>query len=247
MARTLDKAHEGKSKGEMKSSVAVVFSGGKDSTLAAFLLGQSGFSPVLVTFLPREKHSYMLHAENLHITKYIAEAMGYPHYTFEVSGEKEKEVEEMEVALSKLCTQGSLKKTCVGIGSGAIESEYQRWRLAAIADELGLASYNPLWKRSYEAELAYREMDVRFAKVAAEGLGKELLGEPITKLPKDFVGHRLFEGGEAETVVLDAPFFKKRIDVVEAEKVWHGSWGEWIIKKLELKEKDKEKEYGKEV
>jgi diphthamide synthase (EF-2-diphthine--ammonia ligase) len=45
------------------------------------------------------------------------------------------------------------------------------------------------------------------------------------------------EGGEYETLVLDGTFFKKRIKVVEAEKVWKGQSGYLLISKAELEDK----------
>ena len=37
--------------------------------------------------------------------------------------------------------------------------------------------------------------------------------------------HMAGEGGEYETVVLDAPFFKKRIEIVKSEIEWEGNSG----------------------
>ncbi|MDI6691181.1 MAG: TIGR00289 family protein, partial [Candidatus Bathyarchaeota archaeon] len=45
------------------------------------------------------------------------------------------------------------------------------------------------------------------------------------------------EGGEYETLVLDAPFFKKRIRIVEAEKVWKNQSGYLLVTKAELENK----------
>ncbi|MEM2784480.1 MAG: TIGR00289 family protein, partial [Nitrososphaerota archaeon] len=43
-----------------------------------------------------------------------------------------------------------------------------------------------------------------------------------------------FEGGEAETFVLDGPIFKKKISIIKAEKIWKGYYGHYIIKKAKL-------------
>ena len=46
------------------------------------------------------------------------------------------------------------------------------------------------------------------------------------------------EGGEYETLVLDAPFFReKRIELVEVERVWEGQSGYLKIKKARLVDK----------
>ena len=211
--------------------VAVVFSGGKDSTIAAFLMQQAGFEPILVTFAPREKHSYMLHAENLNITKAIAKAMHLPHHIFEVSGEKEKEIDEMLEHLRSLDIKG--------IASGAIDSEYQRQRIEYIGDKLSIPTYAPLWRRPHIVKDFVEKMDVRIVKVAADGLSQDILGEHLSKIwgLKNYLGHPLLEGGEGESIVLDAPFFYSKLKPTKSEKIWKGDWGEWIIHEVVLVDK----------
>ncbi len=214
--------------------IAHVFSGGKDSTISAFLMLQAGFDIELVTFLPKKHHSYMLQTESLNLTPLQAEALGLKHHIFHVSGEKEKEVEEMRDHLSSLSVDG--------ISSGAIESWYQRQRLEWIGEELNVPTYSPLWMRRHIVKDIAIEMDVRLSKVAAYGLDKTLIGASIKQLwrMKDkgaFIGDELLEGGEGETVVLDAPFFNKRIVVNKFKAVWHNDWGEWIVEDAALHDK----------
>jgi len=42
------------------------------------------------------------------------------------------------------------------------------------------------------------------------------------------------EGGEYETLVLDAPFFKKKIQLIETKKIWAGQSGYSIVKQAVL-------------
>jgi uncharacterized protein (TIGR00290 family) len=42
------------------------------------------------------------------------------------------------------------------------------------------------------------------------------------------------EGGEYETLVLDAPFFKKRIQLLQTEKIWENHSGYLLVKKTKL-------------
>ena len=47
-----------------------------------------------------------------------------------------------------------------------------------------------------------------------------------------------FEGGEAESLVLDCPLFKKKIEIVKSEKVMDSSCsGRLVVKKAKLVEK----------
>ena len=46
-----------------------------------------------------------------------------------------------------------------------------------------------------------------------------------------------FEGGEAETLVLDGPIFKKRVKILKDKKQWHVDSGLYIIEDAILEEK----------
>jgi uncharacterized protein (TIGR00290 family) len=81
--------------------------------------------------------------------------------------------------------------------------------------------------------------------VAAQGFHEGWLGRKIDEtcledlegLSKRFGINMAGEGGEYESLVLDAPLFKSKIEVVEAEKVWRGTSGCYLIKKARLTRK----------
>ena len=73
--------------------VAALFSGGKDSTLAAWVVENHGWEVThLVTVRPRASDSWMFHVPNLNLTPLIAEAWGKPLVTVETSGEEGREL-----------------------------------------------------------------------------------------------------------------------------------------------------------
>jgi uncharacterized protein (TIGR00290 family) len=80
--------------------------------------------------------------------------------------------------------------------------------------------------------------------VAADGLDDKWLGRIVDKeayveLKKLSEKHRFhlgFEGGEAETLVLDMPLYEKPISVIEASSNWDGQAGTFLIKKASLVE-----------
>ncbi|MEM4295309.1 MAG: diphthine--ammonia ligase [Candidatus Anstonellales archaeon] len=211
--------------------VACLFTGGKDSTLAAHLMESNGYETILVTFMPKRKHSYMLHSENLNLTKLQAKALGMHHYMFYVSGIKEREVSEMLTCLKKLKEELEFDAIC----SGAVESEYQKQRIDYISEKLHVPAFCPLWKR-FSLLQAYEDMEILVVKVSAYGLDKNCLGKQFKDIKNEFI-HPFFEGGEAETAVLDAPFFNSRIIILKKEIKWHKDWGELIIKDAEIREK----------
>jgi predicted ATP pyrophosphatase (TIGR00289 family) len=206
----------------MKLDVAVLFSGGKDSTRTVEWCLQNHRVKYLLTFFPKNKESYMLHSVDLDVTKLASKALGLKQKRIAVSGEKEKEVEEMEEAIKRLKVDA--------IACGGIASSYQKIRFEKIARELGIKLFAPFW--GIDGEKFLRETvdlgyEVIIVSVSSLGLDKSWLGRKIdhqtvdelVKLKK-FGLNIVFEGGDAETLVLDGPIFKKRIEIIESEIVW---------------------------
>ena len=208
--------------------VAVLFSGGKDSVYATGWAFEQEMQPVLVSVQP-EEYSMMFHHPNAKWTRLQAEAMELEQVTLEA---KENELDVLKVALSKMEIKG--------IVTGAIASEYQKQRIDKIGYELNVPTYSPLWHKD---EVLYAEItqffDTHITAVSAEGLGEDLLGTKYSELGKHKNIHPLLEGGEGETFVADAPFFKKKIQINKWKKDWDGVRGVAHIEEAELVEKSK--------
>lgn len=195
--------------------VACLFSGGKDSCFSLFCALERAWSPILVTMEPAP-YSMMFHHPNVEWTKLQAEAMGLPQI-FVKPNEGQEELDALENALSELHIDG--------IFAGAIDSDYQKQRIDEIGENLGIPTYSPLWRKNepmYSEVLQYFETYI--IAVSAEGLGPELLGTKF-RMQKAKGVHPFFEGGEGETFVTDAPFFKKKIMIDKWEKTWDGVRG----------------------
>ncbi|MEW6748834.1 MAG: diphthine--ammonia ligase [Candidatus Micrarchaeota archaeon] len=194
-----------------------LFSGGKDSTYAVHWALSQGHEVVLLTVRPPE-YSMMFHHPNIDATKLQAEAMGLEQHFVEVTEENWRD--SVSNALTALKAEA--------IVSGAVASTYQKNRLDAIARELGIESFAPLWHKGRELlDEMLRDYEIVVMAVSAEGLGPEFLGEPLEKLVRaNKPGIHLFlEGGEGETFVTDGPLFKKRIEVKKWKKEWDGVRG----------------------
>jgi len=82
-------------------------------------------------------------------------------------------------------------------------------------------------------------------RVAALGLDSSWLGKIITndnysilkKLSQKYQFNLTFEGGEAETLVLDCPLYKKKICVKDHNVTWDGIRGMFEILDIDLIEK----------
>ncbi len=221
--------------------LAALVSGGKDSVLALYRAQQMGHSiEVLATMIPRRSDSYMFHHPNIHMTDYLSKALEIPLVHAETSGIKEKELEDLKKLLAFLDVEG--------VVTGAIASSYQKDRIDKLCDEIGIKSVAPLWHQDplvIMNELLDMKFKVIIVGVYAHGLDEKWLGREITnesleelvELNGRFQISLVGEGGEYESLVLDAPIFKKYIEIVEAHASYENGSGVLTIKEAKLVDK----------
>ncbi len=222
----------------------VLFSGGKDSTMAAYKAIEEGYNvEYLVTMISENVESYMFHVPNIHLTELSSQAMGIPLIKANTPGEKEKELDDLKFVLKDLKDKG-----IEAVFAGALSSVYQKSRIDDMCDDIGLESHAPLWHRDpkeYMEEIIDDNFEVIITSVSAMGLDESWLGrridhqllDDIIKLHSKYGMHMAFEGGEAETLVLDCPIFKKRIKIVESSNIWDRDSGYLLISRAELVDK----------
>ncbi len=218
--------------------VAALFSGGKDSTYAAWVAMQQGWEVgSLVSILPQDPDSMLYHVPNLHVVPLLADAMGIP-LVWERAGPGEKaELDALRRALSALRVDG--------VVVGAIASDYQHSRVSEVGHELGLRVFAPLWRKDQAGLLRdylAAGLEAVFTRVSAEGLGPGWLGR---KLDREAVDELLAlrervglspcgEGGEYETLVVRGPMLRKRLEIVRAETVREGGAATLLIREARL-------------
>ena len=213
---------------------AILFSGGKDSTYAAYLAKKKGMElTCLISLFSKNKASYMFHTPSIKQVKKQAKVMGLPLVTKKTAGIKEQELED----LTEVIKQVKDKYHIDTIVTGALHSEYQASRIQAICDKLNLKCFNPLWHKDeieYLKELVDNNFKVIITGVFAYPLNQSWLGRIIDKKFIDEVSqlkvkykiHAAGEGGEFETFVLNCPLFKRELvvkkfkDVKEGENSW---------------------------
>jgi ABC transporter with metal-binding/Fe-S-binding domain ATP-binding protein len=218
--------------------IAALVTGGKDSALALHRTLIEGCEVKhLVTMIPQREDSWMFHYPNIHMADLFAEAVGIPLVKAETSGVKEAELADLKQALAQLGIDA--------VVSGGIASQYQKKRVDEICQELGLRHIAPLWHEDpleLLKEIVALRMETIIVGVYAYGFNETWLGRKINEdtikelveLNRKFQVSLVGEGGEYETLVLDAPFFKKKIRLIEKEKVWEGQSGYLIVKKAVL-------------
>jgi diphthine-ammonia ligase len=221
--------------------LGVLFSGGKDSTLALHKAQEKEEVACLITLRSKNPESYMFHTPNIDITTLQAEALGLPLIAKTTEGKKEEELADLEEAIAEAIREFHIE----GVVTGAVESAYQAERVQRICNRLGIWCLNPLWKRNQKAlleELVEKRFRVVISGVFAypldeRWLGKEIDAEIIKRLvalQREYGISPSGEGGEIETTVLDAPLFKKKIEILDYAVEARGNSGVFRIKKARL-------------
>lgn len=255
--------------------VVGLLSGGKDSCYNLLHCVQQGHELVaLATLSPPpgesdELDSYMYQTVGHDAVHLVAAALDLPLYRRTITGTALNQSseyrlhspsDETEDLYNLLLTVKSAHPEIDAVSVGAILSNYQRVRVehVALRPELNLTPLTYLWQRD-QSEL-YREMLESgqvsiLIKVAGIGLGEGDLGKTLgqmqgklERLSAMYGAHVCGEGGEYETLTVDSPLFRKRLDVRETETVVHSDSAFGSVSYLRLRNArlvEKEEREGK--
>jgi ABC transporter with metal-binding/Fe-S-binding domain ATP-binding protein len=223
--------------------LAALYSGGKDSTFSIFKIRELGHEVVrLIAMIPSADDSLLFHYPNIGLTHYLAEAMQIPLTTFAVNKEsKEGEFQALEQAIIQVKSDYDIQ----GIVHGAISSRFQNELFRRICSDNQLVMFTPLWNAiplQYMYGLLSEKFDIKIVSVSAMGLGKDWLGKSLDtnsislleSLSKKHGFDLAFEGGDAETLVVNCPLFSKKLDIKKAVVHWDGQRGIFEILEVTL-------------
>jgi diphthine-ammonia ligase len=218
--------------------LACLFSGGKDSTYALFKSMKEGHEiPCLISLHPFNDESLLYHYPNNLLFKSISKAIEIPiieGYCKNIT--KEHEINQLLLSIKQAIDEYSIE----GLIHGAISSRFQLDIFKKICTDLNLKLYSPIWNidpDKYYQQLFNSHFEILITRVAALGLDKIWLGkiidkknyEELKKSSEKFKFNITFEGGEAETMVLNCPIYKRRIKIVKSEIQWDGIRGTFEI------------------
>jgi ABC transporter with metal-binding/Fe-S-binding domain ATP-binding protein len=223
--------------------LASLFSGGKDSTYAIYMIQKKGHKVAcLLSIFPKSEESHLLHHPNLQWTKLQSESMNIPQLTTCcISDETDDEL----FAIENLLKNAKKNFHIEGLVHGGIKSKFQKEKFESLCSKLDLIAIAPLWDtepKQYMSDLLDSNFIFIMTTVSSDGLDDKWLGKPISKYDIDtlrqlsdkFKFNLNFEGGEAETFVIDCPLFSNSIKINRNKKIWDGYRGRFEIVDAEL-------------
>ncbi|MDH3780053.1 MAG: diphthine--ammonia ligase [Nitrosopumilus sp.] len=218
--------------------LASLFSGGKDSTYAIYVVQKQGHDiACLLSVFPNSDESHLLHHPNMAWTKLQSESMNIPQLLISSDSDNtDEELSKLEILLQKAKEQFDIE----GVVHGGIKSNFQKDKFETLCSKLNLIVVAPLWgieSQQYMNDLLYSKFEFIMTVISSDGLDDSWLGKLISKsdvdilkrLSKKFGFNLNFEGGEAETFVINCPLFKNSIKINKFEKIWDGYRGRFEI------------------
>jgi len=230
--------------------VAILYSGGKDSTFAIQHAMDKGWNiKYLISVKPTRKDCYLFHYATVEQTKDLAKILGIPHIYVKckvVGPEKEANIVKEIVQKS----QRKMKVDAVVLGGTGL----QETQLKSIQNALrplnveAFASHAGEYHDLIMEQMLDKGYEIMITQIASDGL-KDWLGKKITKenfpqLKKDSViygFHIGFEGGYADTLVTDCPMFSKRLVIQDMSITYEDDYcGHVVVNKSKVENKLKE-------
>jgi uncharacterized protein (TIGR00290 family) len=220
--------------------IVASWSGGKDSCFACYKAIQEGHnvSQLLIMMSDPSKSSFhMIRSDMLDAQ---SQAIGIPIVKWTATPDTYEQ--DFKKALLQMKAQG-----VEGVVTGDVYDValHEAGWLDRVCKEVGLTPVKPLWHRDTQqilAEFISEGFKATLVRIKTDALGMEWLGREINKeffddLLKLGTVDPCGERGEFHTFVTDGPLFKKRIEILESEKVKLNGNGRLVIKHFEVKPK----------
>jgi diphthine-ammonia ligase len=208
-------------------NVAILFSGGKDSTYAVEYAKEKNWNiQYLLSVKPTRKDCYLFHYATVEHTHLQADSLGLRHFLINCDvADPEQEANIIKKYVWDKQNEFPIDAILLG-GTGLQMTQLKSLQQALrVLNVEVFAAHAGLDHEELFKDMINKGYEIMVTQVASDGLA-HWLGEKITKenypaLEKDsqkYGFHVGFEGGYADTFVCNAPSFKKRIIVEQFEK-----------------------------
>jgi len=229
--------------------VAILYSGGKDSTFAIQHAKEKGWNiKYLISVKPTRKDCFLFHYATIEQTKDLAKMLQIPH--FYVKCKITDPIKEAEIVRNIVeSNQKRMKVDAVVLGGVGL----QETQLKSIQNALAPLKVETFASHAGEdhdlimEEMLKKGYEIMITQIASDGL-KDWLGKKITKenfsqLKRDSVKygfHIGFEGGYADTLVTDCPLYTKRLVIEDMSIIYEDDYcGHVVINRYRMEDKGK--------
>ena len=234
--------------------VAILYSGGKDSTYAIHHAKEKGWNiKYLVSVKPTRKDCFLFHFATVEHTKEFAKQLGIPHFYVSCSvADPAKEADIVKKVVEINQNKKELKVNSVVLGGTGL----QETQLKSIQNALKPLNIDVFAAHAGEEhdlivqQMLDRGYEIMITQIASDGLknwlGKKITKDNFTQLKQDSIKygfHIGFEGGYADTLVTNCPLFENQMVVDEMKLKFEDNYcGHVEISKYRMQENKRLKE-----
>ncbi len=227
--------------------VAILYSGGKDSTFAIQHAIDKGWNiKYLISVKPTRKDCFLFHYATVEHTIELAKMLGIPHFYVKCRvADPVKEANIVKEVVEK--NQNKMKIDAVVLGGTGL----QETQLKSIQNALMPLKIDAFASHAGEEhdlvmeEMLKRGYEIMVTQIASDGLkdwlGKKITLENFNQLKKDSLRygfHIGFEGGYADTLVTDCPLFSKKLVVEDMSVIFEDNYcGHVVINNYRMESK----------
>jgi len=220
--------------------IIAAWSGGKDSCFACYKAIQEGYDVSQLLIMMSDPSKSNFHLIRSDMLDAQSQAIGIPIVKWTTKPDTYEQ--DFKKALGQMKEKGA-----EGIVTGDVYNValHEAGWLDRVCKEVGLTPVKPLWHRDTQqilSEFISEGFKATVVRVKTDVLGMEWLGREINK---EFLDDLLKLGtvdpcgerGEFHTFVTDGPLFKKRIEILESERVKLNGNGRLVINRFDVKPK----------
>jgi uncharacterized protein (TIGR00290 family) len=209
-------------------NVAVLYSGGKDSTYAIDYCKSRGWDiRYLLSVKPTRKDCFLFHFATVEHTPKIAAMLGLKHILVPCDvADPILEADIVKKEVEKMQKNDPVEAVILG-GTGLQETQLRSVQNAL--QPMGIevfAAHAGLEHADVMEEMTAKGFEFVITQVASDGLmpwlGKKITKENLPLLLNDSVKFGFHSGGEGgyyDSLVVDCPLFSQKLDVVDSKKV----------------------------
>ena len=214
-------------------NVAILYSGGKDSTYAIeYCQNRNWNIKYLISIKPNRTDCYLYHFATVELTKELAKILGYKHFYLNCEvADPEKEA----LIVKNLVKDNKVDALVLG-GVGLQETQLRSLQkaLMPLCVEV-FASHAGEDPEKVFRKILEKGYKILITQVATDGgkkwLGKEISSSNFEEFKKDSINygfHILFEGGYMDSLVIDGPIFNKRLEIISSETVFESEYNGYL-------------------
>ena len=220
--------------------IVASWSGGKDSCFACYKAIQEGYDVSQLLIMMSDPSKSNFHLIRSDMLDAQSQAIGIPIVKWTTKPDTYEQ--DFKKALGQMKEKG-----VEGIVTGDVYDValHEAGWLDRVCKEVGLTPVKPLWHRDTQqilSEFISEGFKATAVRVKTDVLGMEWLGREINQeffddLLKLGTVDPCGERGEFHTFVTDGPLFKKRIEILESERVKLNGNGRLVINRFDVKPK----------